>query len=538
MLAAALSPLTADDRSDAADQVLASLREPQAPGCAAAVIHESRFLYTRAFGLADLEQRTAITTATAFQVASLSKQFTAAAIYLLKQDGKLRLDDPARRFVPELPEYANPIRIADLLHHTSGLRDLGPLLEVGAAGRPPEPLDVAASLKLLAGQSALNFPPGTDYEYSNSDYLLLGLIVERAGRMPLAEFAEQRIFRPLGMRNSAFHGRTEELSNRAPGYFWRGGLFRRVPFTWLAAGDGGLYTTVEDLLLWDQAFYTGEFGGEDFADFMQARGHLASGQRIQYASGLIIGRYRGLRAVSHAGRLPGTRSEMIRFPDQQVTVVCLCNRGDADSADLARRIAAIYLADKLHRAPQPADLDYLTSGFPELDGVWESKQGWIARTWSSPQNLSVETADGRYRLAPLNRRQLFDANGNSGLVLTKISSDRFTLSWDGGLAIPYHRLDANPPRRAELGALEGDYRSGDAGVRYRVAVEDGRLWLTTGSGWRTALDAVGADRFLLGPWTLRFVRDADGTVGGLELHRARLWNLRFEKEKPPLAGGG
>ena len=529
MAALCLCPLAADDRSAAADEVFASLRTQQGPGCSAGVIHEGRFVYSTSFGMADLEQRTPITSSTAFQVASMSKQFTAAAIFLLKQEGKLKLEDPVRRFVPELPAYADGIHISDLLHHTSGLRDIAPLLEVRSAGRAPEPLDVAASVKLLASQSALNFAPGTDYEYTNSDYLLLGLIVERLSGMPLAEFAQQRIFLPLGMRGSAFHARLDALTNRATGYFARNGQFRRVPVTWLPGGDGGLYTTLEDLLSWDQSFYSSQRFGEEFADFMETRGRLASGERIQYASGLIIGHYRGLRTVSHAGRVPGMRSEMLRFPDQQLTVICLCNRGDADSAILAREVAEVYLGGKLHSLREPAELDYQASGFAELAGIWESKQGWVARAWSSPDSLLMETADGRYRLQPLNRRQLFDSAGNSGLVLTRISSDQITLQSDGGVRVPYNRLNATPPPRSDLHALEGDYRSADIGARYHVAVQDGKLQLTAASGWHLALDPVGADRFLLGPWTLRFTRTADGSVNGLEWHQARVWNLVFER---------
>ena len=529
MTALCLYPLAADDRTAAADEVFASLRALQAPGCSAGVIHEGRFIYSTSFGLADLEQRTPITPSTPFQVASMSKQFTAAAIFLLKQEGKLKLEDPVRRFVPELPAYADGIHISDLLHHSSGLRDIAPLLEVSSAGRAPEPLDVAASVKLLASQSALNFAPGTDYEYSNSDYLLLGLIVERLSGMPFAEFAQQRIFTPLGMRGSVFHARLDPEANRATGYFARNGQFRRVPVTWLAGGDGGLYTTLDDLLRWDQTFYSNQQFGEEFADFMETRGRLASGERIQYASGLIIGRYRGLRTVSHAGRVPGMRSEMLRFPDQQLTVICLCNRGDADSASLAREVAEVYLAGKLHPPPPPAELDYVASGFPELAGIWESKQGWIARAWSSPDSLLVETADGRYRLQPLNRRQLFDSAGSSGLVLTRISSDQITMQFDGGVRVPYTRLNATPPPQAALRALEGDYRSVDVGASYHVAIQDGKLQLTAPSGWHLALDPVGADRFLLGPWTLRFTRGTDGSVSALEWHQARVWNLVFEK---------
>ena len=329
LTAALLSTLFADPRSEAVDRLLAPLHAANTPGCAVGVIQNGQFLYKTAFGLADLELGTPITAATAFNVASMSKQFTAAALYFLLESGQVRLADPVRRFIPELPAYADAMTIGDLLHHTSGLRDITPLLEI--SGRLGELLDVPGNLKLLASQSALNFPPGTDYEYTNSDYLLLGLIVERVSGMPLASFAEEHIFRPLEMMNSQFRGKIEMLKDRAEGYGERGGQFRRIGSILLGAGDGGVYTSLDDLLEWDRNFYSAKLGGKPLVDFMETRGRLRSGEPIHYASGLLLGHYRGLPTVSHDGWLPGYRSEMIRFPSQHLSVACLCNRGDADA---------------------------------------------------------------------------------------------------------------------------------------------------------------------------------------------------------------
>ncbi len=328
LLFAALCALFADDRADAVNKILAPLRDPNAPGCAIGVMQNGRFLYKTAFGLADLDSREPITTATAFNVASLSKQFTAAALYFLLDNGKVRLGDPVRRFIPELPPYADAITVEDLIHHTSGLRDFGPILEV--AGRSDDALDVAGSLKLLTRQTALNFAPGGDYEYTNSDYLLLGLIVERVTGIPLAAYAEERLFGPLRMTNSQFYEQHGKLHERAAGYALRGSRFRKITAPMLVAGDGGLFTTVEDLLHWDANFYSPAVGGPGLLNFMLARGRLRSGDPLPYAAGLILGRYAGLAAVSHPGALPGYRAEMIRFPAQRLTVACLCNRGDED----------------------------------------------------------------------------------------------------------------------------------------------------------------------------------------------------------------
>jgi len=520
-----LCPAQADDRSDAVDRILAPFKTPSAPGCAIGIIHHGQFVYTAAFGLADLQHRVPITAATAFNVASLTKQFTAAALYYLIESGRVHLTDSVRRFVPEMPAYADAITIGDLLHHTSGLRDLNPLQEV--AGRLAERLSASESLDLLARQSALNFAPGTDYEYSNSDYFLLGLIVERVSGKPLGEFARERIFGPLGMTHSVFEGQVDGLANVAQGFAGYAPHFHRAPKPPLSDGAGGLYTTLDDLLRWDQVFYT----ASPMTDFLQTRGTLSTGERIDYAGGLTVGRYRGLRIVSHNGWLPGYSADLTRFPVQQLTVACLCNRGDVEAAGLSRTIAAVYLHGRLHRLSPGMDISYPDSGFAELDGVWESRQGWLVRTWSAPDGLWVETSDGRRKLAPLNHTQLFADDAGFRVTLTRLAPDRIQLEWEGQRAEIYSRLKAELPHRNELAAYNGIYFSRDADTRWSFFVDDGRLILSNDQGWKLPLDAAGADRFIIGPWTLRFVRSPQGAVRGLELHRERLWNLSFEKTR-------
>lgn len=518
--------LWADDRTAAVDKMLAPLRDGNAPGCAIGVMQNGRFLYKTAFGLADFETKVPLTTSTSLNVASMSKQFTAAAVFFLLESGQLRLSDAVRRFVPELPGYAASITVADLLHHTSGLRDFGPLLEV--AGRGEESLDLDASLKLLARQRALNFAPGSGYEYTNSDYLLLGAIVERITGQSLAGFAEQRLFIPLHMGNTQFFDHAAKLRDRATGYAERNGRFRRITQPLLTSGAGGLYTSIEDLLHWDDNFNNPAVGGAAFLNFMFARGRIR-GEPLPYAAGLILGRYSGLEAVSHPGALPGFSAEMIRFPAQHLTVACLCNRNDGDSPLLARRIADIYLEDKLRPLPGGIDLNYPSSGFPELDGVWESAQGWILRAWSASDGLWVELPDGEFKLYPRSQRQLFTDTGTNRLVLTKLSRDEITLAWDRFPASVYHRLEGASADPVDPTPYTGDYASADADARYRIYIESGRLWIAGAAAWNVAVNPVGADRFLAGPWTLRFQRDPGGRVRGMELHAPRLWNLWFDK---------
>jgi len=527
LLFAAIFAACADDRTYEVNKILAPLRDSNAPGCAVGVMQNGRFLYKTAFGLADLDSREPITTATAFNVASMSKQFTAAALYFLLENGKVRLSDSVRHFIPELPAYAGAITVEDLVHHTSGLRDFGPILEV--AGRSDEGIDVAGSLKLLARQTALNFAPGGDYEYTNSDYLLLGLIVERVTGMTLAAYAEERLFGPLRMANSQFYGQYQKLHTRAAGYALRGSRFHKITAPMLVAGDGGLYTTVEDLLHWDENFYTPNVGGPGLLNFMLSRGRLRGGEPLPYAAGLILGRYSGLGAVSHPGALPGYRAEMIRFPGQHLTVACLCNNGDEDGPVLARRIANVYLDEKLRPMRGAANIDYATSTFPELDGVWESTQGWILRTWSAADGLQTQFADGEFKLLPLNQRQLLADTGTNRLVLTKISRDELTVAWDRFPHVTYRRLESTPIQSGDFDLLAGNYRSGEAEARYRVFLDDGQLWIAGAAAWNIPMEPAGTDRFVAGTWSLHFVHDKGGRVLGMQLHSPRIWNLWFDK---------
>jgi CubicO group peptidase (beta-lactamase class C family) len=518
--------LAADDRSEAVDRLLKPFRTDSAPGCAVGVIQNNQFVYRSSFGVTNMEAPAPITTATPFHVASISKQFTAAALFFLYDAGKVRLEDSVRRYVPELPALVQDVTIADLLHHTSGLRDILPLLE--AAGRPPQILDIASNLRLLAAQSALNFTPGTDYEYVNTDYLLLGLIVERVSGESLADFAENRIFGPLGMKHTAFPGGARQLSGTAQGYSSRGAQFHHsIPP--LEAGDGGLQSSVEDLARWDENFYTGAVGGRRLIDFLEEPGRLRSGEPVRYGAGLALAKFRGLPAIGHDGVLPGSRSDLVRFPMQHLTVISLCNRGDAEASSLSRAIAAVYLQGKLNHHLHAADVDYPTSDFTQLAGVWESKQGWILRAWSTIEGLSITSPQGWYQMSPLNRNQMFDEAVGWRAILTRLSPDRIRLERNGGIPVIYERLPSITPKSSDLDAFAGEYRSSDVDATWNFTAESGRLIASINGNWRISLDAAGPDRFAGGPWSLRFRYDAEGHVKGVELHRARLWNLWFDR---------
>lgn len=336
------------------DAIFAQWDKPDSPGCALGVIKEGRFIYQRGYGMANLDYNLPISPQSVFYLASVSKQFTAMSVLLLARQGKLSLDDPIRKYVPELPELNQAITIRHLIHHTSGIRDFLTLLSL-AGKRVEEVSTNDEALEFIARQRELNFKPGEQYLYSNSGYLLLALIVQRASGQSLRQFADEQIFKPLGMRNTRFRDeRGMIVKNRVTGYVPRllSGFNTEVSHFELY-GDGNLLSSLEDLALWDQNFYANKLGGggQELIEQALVTGMLNDGKKLDYAFGLTATAYRGLPIVDHGGAFVGFRTDILRFPEQKFSVICLCNVENANAPSLARKVADVYLANVFKQEP-------------------------------------------------------------------------------------------------------------------------------------------------------------------------------------------
>jgi CubicO group peptidase (beta-lactamase class C family) len=335
-----------EQNAAATDQVFADLARPGSPGCALAVARDSKILYEKGYGLANIEGGVPIAPATIFDIGSTSKQFTASSILLLEKQGKLSLNDDVRKYIPELPDYGQKITILHLLNHTSGLRDYLTLFDLAGINIDSVTTDEDA-FRIVARQKALNFDPGSEFLYSNTGFFLLSVIVKRVSGETLREFAAKNIFAPLGMTRTQYRDdHTALIPNRALAYDWNE---KKRAFTlnvsyFEQTGDGAVHTSVEDLLKWDENFYTGAVGGAAFLAELQEPGKLTSGKTLNYAKGLMVGVYRGLPTVMHGGSWGGYRAQLLRFPGQHFSVVCLCNLGSAQPDARARRVADIYLS--------------------------------------------------------------------------------------------------------------------------------------------------------------------------------------------------
>ncbi|MFI5256849.1 MAG: serine hydrolase domain-containing protein, partial [Gemmatimonadales bacterium] len=354
LLAAVVAP---DPRID---KLFAAWDRPDSPGCALGVIQSGKLVYERGYGMANLDYSIPNSPRMVYYIGSDSKQFTAAAAAMLALEGKLSLDDDIRKYFPGMPDYRArygvPVTIRDLIHHTSGIRDIYTLM--GLAGlRLEDVMTDDAALALIERQKELNFKPGTEYLYSNSGYWLLGKIVEQVSGKPLRVFADERIFQPLGMTHTHFHDDPGHvMKDRAMSYESDGHGGFRISYlqNFDKTGAGGLYSTVEDLAKWDANYYSHRVGGDSLQRMIHTRGVLANGDTLIYAFGNEVSTYRGLRTDEHGGAMMGYKAHFLRFPDQQLSVIETCNLGSIDPGPIARHVAEVYLGDRMSPAPSPA----------------------------------------------------------------------------------------------------------------------------------------------------------------------------------------
>lgn len=335
-------PVTAPPTRDAAIDALMQRYEGEAPGASLLVLKDGAAVVARGYGRADLAQDIEAGPATAYRLASVSKQFTAAAILLLAQDGKLGIDDPARKWLPSLPDAAAAITLRQLLTHTSGLVDYEDLMQ--------EPYDRqirdAGVLALLEEENRLYFPPGSAYRYSNSGYALLALVVERASGMAYPDFLRSRIFRPLGMDDSlAYVAGGPEVPHRAFGHSEINGRWERTEQSPTSAvlGDGGIYSSIGDLARWDAALYDDRLLSDASRALAFAPQAKVVGEGYEAAYGF------GWRITGdtlwHSGETIGFRNVIVRWPAQRLTVVLLSNRNDPEPYQTALAIGALFLRD-------------------------------------------------------------------------------------------------------------------------------------------------------------------------------------------------
>ncbi|HWQ03103.1 MAG TPA: serine hydrolase domain-containing protein [Candidatus Nitrosotenuis sp.] len=522
------------------DAVFAEREKPGMPGCALGVFRNGSIEYARGYGLANLEHNIPVTTKTIFDLGSVSKQFTATSIILLAQQGKLSLDDDVRKFVPELRDFGARITIRHLLNHTSGLRDYLTLFSLSGVDFDGVTGDDEA-LRIIARQRELNFPPGAEYLYSNSGYFLLSVIVKRASGKSLREFAQENLFGPLGMKNTHFHdNHTEIVPLRATAYApRREGGFRIDMSGFEQTGDGAVFTSVEDFLLWEQNFGSKKIGGENLFQELHARGKLTSGETIDYAAGLVHAKYKGLELVEHGGSWAGYRSSFVRVPAEKLAVACLCNFANAGPDQLARRVLDVVLADKLVAAdaknPEPPVITLPEAALKPWAGIYRNAaNGNIRRVQFTDGKLRVDSFTPQsFELQPLSESR-FRVGGVPVRIVLAFAAARgaqpaqMTIEREGAKPETLAAVQPFAVAESELPAFAGDYFSDELDIVWHIALKDGKLTNRIGASTTTTeLRPAFRDAFIASGVQLIFEREAAGRPQSFTIQAGRVRNIRF-----------
>ena len=524
------------------DRIFAAFNN-HTPGCAVGVAHQGSVVLKAGYGMADLERNVTITPDTIFESGSVAKQFTAAALMLLAQQGKISLDDPVRKYLTELPDYGKPLTIRHVLSHVSGLREWRPIATFGGRPEGTYVLGNQDLLQMAAQQRALNFDPGTNYSYTNTGFNISTILIERvlnggtSAGTTFQAFTHDNIFGPLGMDHTRWRDDFRTVvPNRALAY----GRTNSSGEAWVQQtpieniiGAGGLLTTVGDLLLWNENFTHAKVGGPEMVKAQQTPVTLTASagnpaRTITYAAGLAVTTVSGIREVSHSGSTGGYRTWLGRYPDQAVSVAVLCNSAQANPTSLGRDTARLWTG----AAPPKALASTYAADAAKLQAL-----AGMYRKLRDNTVTEVRWRDGKLTM---DRTELFAVAANQFVA----AAERQVHFEDGppirmrvitpDADILYERVEASQPTAVEIAALAGAYESRETGatLTFAAGAKPGEMTYRIGATTPVSLKPTFRDAFTAPSGeAFHFLRDAAGKVTALSIGEDRVWDLRFTRVK-------
>lgn len=513
--------------AERAFEKFSKINSSPSPGCAVGVSLNGETVFEKAFGLAEMEHNIPNTPQTIFESGSVAKQFTAAALVLLQQDGKLNLDDPVRKYLPELPEYDKPITIRHLLNHTAGLRDWGSVMALTGVGRGDRVITNEIALDVLVRQKNLDFTPGAEYSYSNSGYNLAAIIVERVSKQKFGDFVAERIFKPLGMTKSSWRddyqrlvtGRAQAYSKDSDKAPWK----LNMPFM-NVYGNGGMLTTTGDWLKWN-AMLDARTWNAKLVDELETQGVLNDKRKISYALGVDVGNYKGIKQVTHSGGTAGYQTYLARFPEKKLSVAALCNGFPPSSGDIVYGIV-----DEIFGPfPEPAKVETVAVAEEQLKkfaGIWRNDVTRNANLIALDKGeLKINgtalkpVAGGMFMLGERKLRFKEGSPTTAEIANPDGSVTRLTLvtEWK--------------PTTAELTSFAGDWYSEEAQAGFTFSVEGDKAFFVQRPISRVQLRPIYRDHFAVPAGVIWFTRDASGKVDKLHVGASRMRDMPFERAK-------
>jgi CubicO group peptidase (beta-lactamase class C family) len=494
------------------------------PGLAVAVVRDGKVLLRKGYGYADLEHRVPITPSTVFDVASVSKQFAGLAVAMLAQQGKVKLTDDIRKYIPEMGDVGHTITVDHLLHHTSGLRDWPGMLSL-AGWRYDDVISFDQILRLAYNQRSLNFAPGAEYMYSNTGYNLLAEMVRRVTGKSFRDWTDEHLFRPLGMNDSHFQDdHTRLIPNRALGYARRpDGTYANMADNLTALGSSSLFSTVDDLAKWITNFENAKVGGQAAMALTRTRGVLNDGTSIPYAFGIAHGVYRSVPLVNHSGSWAQFVTFVVHFPAQKFGVVVLANTSRVDPGRAAYDLADIFLESELgpkltvtQSGSAGPTVQVAPAVLNRYTGLYRLGPGWYVRIRRDGNELKTQAT--REPEAPMTAQAdtLFWVDAYRAPMIFRATNGQPTTLTYRGRTTP--KLDEVAPLSpTQLAEFAGTYESGEVDTRYIVELKDGGLVLRHARHGIIPLSRLWKDDFTGTAWftrSIEFQRDGSGRITG------------------------
>jgi CubicO group peptidase (beta-lactamase class C family) len=497
-----------------------------APGCAVGVSLNGEPVFQKAFGLAEMEHNIPNTAQTVFESGSVAKQFTAAAVVLLQQDGKLNIDDPVRKYIPEFPEYDKPVTIRHLLTHTAGLRDWGSVMALTGAGRGDRVITQDIAFDVIIHQKKLDFTPGAEYSYSNSGYNLAAVIVERVSKQKFNDFLTERLFKPLGMTNSSIRddyqrivpGRAQAYSRDGANAPWR----LNMPIM-NVYGNGGMLTTVGDWLKWN-AMLDARTWNPRLVDELETKGVLNDGRKISYALGIDDGSSRGLKELSHGGATAGYLTWLARFPEKKVSIAVLCNGAAQELGSVGPKIRDEIFGPFPPGQQPPATVTLAEQELIKYVGGWKNE---VTRNLNqialSKGELNINggvlkpIADGSFMLGE--RKLRFKA----GSPMTA------EIANEDGSVTRLTMVSKWTPSPTDLADLSGNWHSEEAQSSIKIAVEGDKAFVVIRPVAKIPLTPIYPDHFSAQGYVVWFTRDSAGKIDKMHVGTGRMRDMLFER---------
>ncbi len=528
------------------DSIFKKYNNLNTPGLSVGFMQNGKLLFSKGYGMADLEHNIPVNTSSVFSLASVSKQFTVFAILLLEEEGKLSLEDDIRMYLPKFKNYGNIITLRQLANHSSGIRSQLQLL--GQVGYTSDNIITKKKVhKIIFNQEELNFKPGSEFSYSNSGYVLLAEIVAEVSGKSFPIFMKENVFEPLAMNNSFVMDDYHKIvKNKANSYGIENEVYVNAPANYSYYGSTGLYTTLNDFSKWTSNFNNPKVGNSAIFKKMNTLAVLNNGKTYGHALGQFVGDFNGLKQIYHSGGDAGYRAFLGRFPEQDVAVLLLSNNSTIDAQGKALEMADLFLKPyyKSNSITEPNSskskiIKLATKDLMKHSGSYINTNNYVIRDiLVRSDTLIYSRQDQNGRATPLLRldKQNTFQLGNNKNVQAFFSKSGTTESLgilvNGEEVEVYNKYLPKKYSVKELEEFTGSYYSKELDTKYILKIEKGVLTVSHSKMDFITLKSIKLDSFLALSWqfrSLKFERNQNHLVDGFRISSDRAKNVYFEK---------